>query len=200
MAQFLQIPGLSPAVPVTDEFALQQRSGLRRVVATSSHPIEYGVVLAIVLPIALHLALTATDGEAAKRWACVGIDRRSPPRSRSPAPRSSGSLVGMLAMWCGWAWDRKKTAIKVAIVYLVLTRLLVDGLLGAIKNMFLHMSDDPSYQGRTMDYVLVGEDGGRRALVRATGSGTFDPQRLLHPRQPVPGHAHRDRRSWASPG
>ena len=77
-------------------------------------------------------------------------------------------------MWCGWAWDRKKTALKVAIVYLVVMRLLVDGLLGTIKGMFMNMSNDPSYQGRTMDYVLVG-----RMLSDAPwfghGLGTFDP-------------------------
>ena len=61
-----------------------------------------------------------------------------------------------------------------AVVYLVLTRLLVDGLLGAIKNMFLNMSDDPSYQGRTMDYVLVGRMVGDAPWF-GHGLGTFDP-------------------------
>jgi polysaccharide biosynthesis protein PslJ len=173
VTRFLQIPGLSPAVPVTGDFALQQRSGLRRVVATSSHPIEYGVVLAVVLPIALHLALTATDADKRKRWACVGVIAFAAPLALA---RSAvlGIAVGMFAMWCGWAWPRKKTAIKVAVVYLVLTRLLVDGLLGAIKNMFLNMSDDPSYQGRTMDYVLVGRMVGDAPWF-GHGLGTFDP-------------------------
>ena len=173
VAKYVSIPGLTPAVPVTADFALQERSGLRRVVSTSSHPIEYGVVLAIVLPIALHLALAAADEDRRKRWACVVVIGFAAPLALA---RSAvlGVLVGMVVMWCGWAWDRKKTAIKVAIVYLVVTRLLVDGLLGAIKNMFLHMADDPSYQGRTMDYVLVG-----RMVSDAPwmghGLGTFDP-------------------------
>lgn len=173
VTRYIRIPGLSSAVPVTGDFALQERSGLRRVVSTSSHPIEYGVVLAIVLPIALHLALTATDDGRRARWACVVVMGFATPLALA---RSAilGITVGMLVLWCGWAWERKKAAVKVAVVYLVLTRLLVDGLLGAIKNMFLHMSDDPSIQGRTMDYVQVGKMVSDAPWI-GHGLGTFDP-------------------------
>jgi O-antigen ligase len=174
VAKFIRIPGLSYAVPVVGDFALQSRSGLRRVVATSAHPIEYGVVLAMVLPLALHLALSATDEEKRNRWIALGIIAFATPLALA---RTSilGIAAGMLMMWCGWTWERKKKAIKVAVVYLLLTRLLVDGLLGAIKNMFLHMSDDPSYQGRTMDYVQVGKLVGDAPWM-GHGLGTFDPR------------------------
>jgi O-antigen ligase len=174
VAKFIKIPGLSYAVPVVGDFALQSRSGLRRVVATAAHPIEYGVVLAMVLPLALHLALSATDEEKRNRWIALGIIAFATPLA---VARTSilGITAGVLMMWCGWTWQRKKKAIQVAVVYLVLTRLLVHGLLGTIKNMFLHMSDDPSFQGRTMDYVQVGK------LVADApwtghGLGTFDPR------------------------
>jgi O-antigen ligase len=53
--------------------------------------------------------------------------------------------------------------------------LLVDGLLGTIRGMFLNMFNDPSYQGRTMDYGKVGEMFGQRPWF-GHGLGTFDPR------------------------
>jgi O-antigen ligase len=174
VAKYVRIPGLSPAIPPVGEFALEQRANLTRVVATASHPIEFGVVLAIVLPVAIHLALTATDEEKRARWLCVGLIGFAVPLSLA---RSAilGLLCGTLMLWCGWSWERKKTALKIAITYLVVMRLLVDGLLGTIRGMFLNMFNDPSYQGRTMDYGKVGEMFGQRPWF-GHGLGTFDPR------------------------
>jgi polysaccharide biosynthesis protein PslJ len=173
IAHYLKIPGLTVIVPVTDH-GEQTRNGLRRVVATSSHPIEYGVVLAMVLPIALHLALTAADGEKRNRWIACGIIAFACPLA---VARSSilGLMVGMTMLWCGWAWPRKKAALKLAFVYLVLVRLTVHGLLGAIKSMFFNIQDDPSYQGRTADYPKVAKLVAEAPWL-GHGLGTFDPR------------------------
>ena len=174
IAGFISIPGLTPAIVPTDVFALEQRGNLRRVVATASHPIEFGVVMAIVLPIALHLALTATAEEKRARWICVGLIGVAAPLSLA---RSAilGVLCGMLMLWCGWSWERKKAAIKITLAYIVGMRLLVDGLLGTIRGMFVNMFNDPSYQGRTMDYSKIGEMFGQRPWF-GHGLGTFDPR------------------------
>jgi O-antigen ligase len=173
VAKYLRLPGLSLAIPPTDEFALQERAGLRRVVATTSHPIEFGVVLAIVLPIALHLALTAAEDERRVRWFTAGVIGFAIPLSLA---RSAilGLTCGVFMLWCGWTWPRKKQALKAAVIYLLLMRLLVDGLLGTIRGMFLNMFNDPSYTGRTMDYALVGEMFGQKPWL-GHGLGTFDP-------------------------
>jgi O-antigen ligase len=173
VAGYVRIPGLSPAVPPAAEFALEERAGLRRVVATASHPIEFGVVLAIVLPIALHLALTATDEDRRSRWICFGLIAFGVPLSLA---RSGilGAFCGLVMLWCGWTWDRKKLALKVTAVYLVTMKLLVDGLLGTIKGMFTNMFNDPSYTGRTMDYAQVGQMFGQKPWF-GHGLGTFDP-------------------------
>jgi O-antigen ligase len=174
IARFVSIPGLVPAIPPTDKFALEERGDLRRVVATSSHPIEFGVVMAVVLPIALHLALTATEDEKRKRWLCVGLIGIAAPLSLARAA-ILGLVCGLLMLWCGWPWERKKKALKAALFYLVAMRLLVDGLLGTIKGMFLNMFSDPSYQGRTMDYGKIGEMFSQRPWF-GHGLGTFDPR------------------------
>jgi O-antigen ligase len=174
VARYVRIPGLSLAIPPAAEFALEERAGLRRVVATASHPIEFGVVLAMVLPIALHLALTAAEDEKRVRWLCLGVIGFAVPLSLA---RSAilGVLCGTLMLWCGWAWPRKKTALKVTLVYLLLMRLLVDGLLGTIRGMFVNMFNDPSYTGRTMDYAQVGQMFGDKPWF-GWGLGTFDPR------------------------
>jgi polysaccharide biosynthesis protein PslJ len=173
VAKYVRIPGLTLAIPPAAEFALEERSGLRRVVATSSHPIEFGVVLAIVLPVALHLALTATESEKRVRWLCFGLIAFAVPLSLA---RSAilGVLCGTLMMWCGWSWPRKKLALKVTMLYLVTMKFLVDGLLGTIRGMFTNMFNDPSYTGRTMDYAKVGEMFGQKPWF-GHGLGTFDP-------------------------
>ncbi len=174
IARLVQIPGLSPAIAPTGQFALEERGNLTRVVATAAHPIEYGVVLAMVLPIALHLALTATQEEKRIRWVCAGLIAFALPLSLA---RSAilGLVCGTLMLWCGWTWERKKTALKIVLVYLALTKLVVDGLLGTIRGMFVNMFNDPSYQGRTMDYSQVGAMFGQRPWF-GHGLGTFDPR------------------------
>src|SRR5262245_25083895 len=120
VAKFVSIPGLSPAVAPAAQFALEQRASLKRVVATASHPIEFGVVMAMVLPIALHLALTASEDDKRSRWLCFGVIAFAVPLSLS---RSAilGVICAMAMLWCGWDWERKKTAIKVTLGYLVFT-------------------------------------------------------------------------------
>ncbi len=174
VAKFVKIPGLTPAIPPEASFALQERAGLRRVVATTSHPIEFGVVLAMVLPIAFHLALTANDKERRARWVSLGLIGFAIPLSLS---RSAilGMVCSTFMLWCGWSWSRKKAAIKIGIAYLAATKLLVNGLLGTIRGMFLTMFNDPSYQGRTMDYGKVGQLFGQRPWF-GRGLGTFDPR------------------------
>ncbi|HET6953714.1 MAG TPA: O-antigen ligase family protein [Acidimicrobiales bacterium] len=174
VAKFVRIPGLSLAIPPTAEFALEERAGLRRVVATASHPIEFGVVLAMILPIALHLALTAAEDEKRFRWLCLGVIGFAVPLSLA---RSAilGVVCGTLMMWCGWSWPRKKKALKSVLFYLVIMKFLVDGLLGTIRGMFVNMFNDPSYTGRTMDYVKVGEMFGQKPWF-GHGLGTFDPR------------------------
>jgi O-antigen ligase len=174
VAKYVAIPGLTPAIPPTAQFALEQRANLTRVVATTSHPIEFGVVLAMVLPIALHLALTAADDDKRSRWLCFGLIAFAVPLSLS---RSAilGVLCATLMLWCGWTWERKKAAIKITVVYLVFTKFVVDGLLGTIRGMFVNMFNDPSYQGRTMDYTKVGEMFSQKPWF-GIGLGTFDPR------------------------
>lgn len=174
VARYARIPGLSLAIPPTSDFALERRAGLFRVVSTASHPIEFGVVLAMVLPIALHLALTASEDEKRLRWLCLGVIGFAVPLSLA---RSAilGMLCGILMLWCGWSWSRKKASLKLAAAYLVAMKLLVNGLLGTVRGMFVNMFNDPSYTGRTEDYTKVGIMFGQKPWF-GWGLGTFDPR------------------------
>ena len=174
VARYVRLPGFTLEIPVGQEFMLDERAGLRRVLATASHAIEFGVVLAVALPVALHLALTAAEEVRTRRWLAFGVIAFGVPLSLA---RSGvlGATCAMVMLWCGWAWPRKKAALKATVVYLALTRLLVDGLLGTIKGMFIVMfTGDPSVEGRKMDYDEVARMFGERPFF-GRGLGTFEP-------------------------
>ena len=174
VARYVRLPGFTLEIPVGQEFMLDERAGLRRVLATASHAIEFGVVLAVALPIALHLALTAAEEVRTRRWLAFGVIAFGVPLSLA---RSGvlGATCAMVMLWFGWAWPRKKAALKATVVYLALTRLLVDGLLGTIKGMFIVMfTGDPSVEGRKADYDEVARMFAERPFF-GRGLGTFEP-------------------------
>ena len=62
LTQYLDLPGLR----YTAEYgSIIERAAMRRVGATTGHPIEFGVVCAMLLPLAVHLATKAASTEPA---------------------------------------------------------------------------------------------------------------------------------------
>jgi O-antigen ligase len=172
-AAYIRIPGLSINSAYADVLFIQAREGFRRVQGTSSHPIEYGMLLAMVLPIALYLLRTAPPELRRRRWLCFILIAVGIPMSLSRAA-ILGIFAGGLLLWCGWPLHLKKKAIKALVFYTIGMRLLVDGLIGTIKGLFLNMGNDPSYIGRTKDYTAVGELVSQAPWI-GHGLGTFDP-------------------------
>lgn len=170
---YLRLPGLAQnsALPVVD-----QRSGLERVLGTALHSIEFGVILAAVLPIALHYALTQAEEERSRAmpWIVVTLIGIAIPLSIS---RSSMVAlgVGMLILAWSWTWRLRVLAAASGAIALVVFRSAVPGLLGTILALFTFWGDDPSIAGRTEDYPIIW------ALVRESpwfgrGLGMFLPQ------------------------
>lgn len=170
ISSIVQIPGLH------SNYALEfigERSDFRRVAGTASHPIEFGVVLALVFPLALHFAL-AEQVRKARAWAivlCLGI---AIPMSLS---RSAilGLLAGGLTLFATWSGTRRAIALIVAPVFAVAMRLVVPGLLGTIKSLFVNLTKDDSFKGRTEDYDVVGQFISRSPWI-GRGFGTFIPK------------------------
>jgi O-antigen ligase len=150
-ASLISIPGLHANTAYGDTLA---RGAFTRVQGTAAHAIEFGVVLAMVLPLALHYAWFATDHRKA-RWAGVLLIGFALPMTVS---RSAilGLAVVMVVMFISWPAQRRIQVLKVLPFMAIGLKLLVPGLIGAIKSLFLNISGDPSAQGRTDDYSAVG--------------------------------------------
>ena len=137
-------------------YAIAENFVVRRVSGTALHAIEFGVVLAMVLPIALYNALEAPPGRRAARWACLLVIGTAIPMSVS---RSAvvGLAVAMLVILPAWSWPRRVKAMGAMVVFAVGIRAAVPGLLGTIKNLFLEAPRDSSILARTDDYDSVFE-------------------------------------------
>lgn len=149
IASYFTIPGLSANA---DFGAASIRSVVRRVSSTAVHPIEFGVVLSALFPLALHVAITHWPKKSTSIPAVlIGI---AIPMSVS---RSAilGLIVSLTILIAGWpkAWRIK--ALILTPIAAVVMRLMIPGLLGTILSLFTNISNDPSVEGRTADYDVV---------------------------------------------
>lgn len=155
LVRYIRIPGLSFN---SDLIGIGTRGGpeFARVASTANHYIEFGVVLALVLPIALHYALFAAPG-AGRRWlwVAVGLIASGIPFSIS---RSATLAIGMgmILMAVVWPWRQRYNALVIGVVATAAFHVLQRGVLGTIKSLFTNAEDDPSVQDRIArtDYVM----------------------------------------------
>ena len=161
-------PGLTKQAALQ---GIQNRSDFNRVAATTSHPIEFGVVMGMVFPLAVHYALLHRRWW---HWASVGLIAAAVPMSVS----RSGMLafgLGAFVLWASWPRQLKVRSLGIAVAFALVMRLAVPGLLGTIRSLFTNFFFDDSIKGRTSDYGQIG------GLIRdhpfvGRGFGTFNPE------------------------
>lgn len=173
----IKVPGLSLNAGLIG-VASRGDAGLRRVAGTASHYIEFGVVAALLLPLALHYALYARDrAERQWRWAIVAVIGAAVPFSisRSAFLCLIASLVVLAALW---RIRMQAQALVVAVVAMMALRFVVPGLLGTILSLFRNMGSDPSVQNREADYPIVFRYIAERPWF-GRGPGTFVPERYI---------------------
>ena len=149
VASYLRIPGL---VGLIDFGNALSRSDLNRVVATSAHPIELGVVMAALLPLALHRALR--DSRRPAPWVPVTLVGLATLMSVSRSAVLAGGIA-FIVLFIGWSTKRRIIAAVVAVPLALALRVALPGLLGTIRSLFTGLEGDPSVTGRTGDYPLV---------------------------------------------
>ncbi|EON22944.1 O-antigen polymerase [Nocardioides sp. CF8] len=167
--ELMRLPGLTANVDLVSD----TRSGFDRVTAGASHPIEFSVVTAALVPLALHFCLHPAGG---RRWrfvvALVAL-LVAVPMSVS----RSGFLtlaVGLAVYAVALSRRGRFNALVLGLIGLGLFRAAVPGLLGTVRSLFLDVSTDPSIAGRTDDYQAI------PALMQGhwwfgRGLGTFVP-------------------------
>ncbi len=171
IAHLIRIPGLTANSAFGE---IQARSDFRRVSGTTSHPIEFGVMLSSVLPLAIHHARFA-DGRSKqiRWWLGVLVIAGALPLS---VARSGilGGAVALSIMFFTWPRSFRRQALAALLAGMVVMSVVVPGLLGTIRGLFLNASSDPSTQGRTQDYGPV-FDYVVEAPIFGRGVGTFIP-------------------------
>lgn len=167
----IQIPGLSPNNVLTSFF---DRGGFTRTSGTSTHPIEFGVVLAMLMPVALHFALTDKNRSVILRWLPVVAMAIALPTtiSRSSILAVSVALLIVIPTWSAVQRRISYGVIAIAVAAIYVT---IPGLLGTLTRLFTGISEDGSARSRTDSYSLA-SDFIERAPFFGRGFSTFLPQ------------------------
>lgn len=152
---YIHIPGLS-ANSVND--LTEIRSGFSRAAGTASHPIEYSVVMAIMLAAAIPLA---TRRGMPTNWRRLWIAVATITIVAVPLAVARSGFVALAVLLAimvpSWpkAWRRR---FYVGLPFgLIAGRLAFPGLLGTIRSLFTSTFNgtDNSTKGRTQDYSAV---------------------------------------------
>jgi O-antigen ligase len=148
----LSIPGLSSA----PAYGLTTRGGFPRPAGTSIHPIEYGVVLAMILPIALHVGFYQTRRAFLIRWlpalALIAIIPLTSSRSAY-----LGALIALIVCMIGWPRIRRLRALGVGVGGLIAMIAITPNFLNSIIGLFTGAGEDPSIASRTDSFSLAFE-------------------------------------------
>ncbi|MEZ5245292.1 MAG: O-antigen ligase family protein [Acidimicrobiales bacterium] len=131
------------------------RSGFDRATGTTAHAIELGILMAMILPIALHYALH----EPAKRkarfyWVAVFLIGATLPATVSRSAilaiiMSMGTLISV--------WSRRQLIQGAYIGFVAMCGIYISSpaLLGSILSLFRGLEDDTSITARTNDYEIA---------------------------------------------
>ncbi len=171
LAPLLQLPGLEIDWGLV---GIGSRSDFHRVHSTAAHPLEFGTVLTMVLPLALHFALRDVGHRPRwRRWWPVVTTAMAIPMSIS---RTAFLGLAAIALVLVPAWPRRRQLWSAAAVpaFAVLMQLAIPGLLGTIRGLFVFLWSDSSTQARIQDYEHVSRLFSERPLL-GLGFRTFMP-------------------------
>ncbi|MEV7521448.1 O-antigen ligase family protein [Streptomyces sp. NPDC091371] len=175
IADQISIPGLSSSVP---QLAAMDRGAFTRPRSTTAHPLEFGGMLALLLPFAIQQAFDPVRAHLKwwRRWLPVVLVGGSLPLTVS---RTSiiGALIVVLVMVPRWKPQRRWTAIGLLLGSVACFKVIVPGLIGTITTLFgsFLANSDSSTQARTVKYSAIVPYLEGRPLF-GQGLGTFIPE------------------------
>ncbi|MEZ0090344.1 O-antigen ligase family protein [Streptacidiphilus sp. EB129] len=174
IADSINIPGLHASVT---GITAMDRGSFTRPRSTTAQPLEFGGMLAILVPFAIHQALDPVRRHASlfRRWGPVVIMAGALPLTVS---RTSiiGALLVALVMLPRWRPQRRWTAIGLLIAGVGVLKVMIPGLIGTIVTLFSTFlsNSDSSTQARTVKYAEIAPYLAERPLF-GRGFGTFTP-------------------------
>jgi len=171
LTDWISIPGLGTA----DPSVLQSRSGFARPSGTATHPLEYGYVLAVALPLALTLAIWDTARSSIARWLPAVLIAFAAVLAVSRAT-ILGLGIGVLVLLPTWPARVRAFAIAGVVGMLGVVYFVVPGMVGAVSAMFSGISTgDSSAESRIGSYELVAQFVSFSPVI-GRGVGTFLPE------------------------
>ncbi len=174
LTRYLVLPGLQR---VGELSYVLERSNFARPAGTASHPIEFGVVCATAIPLAMHFAFRAHDsgGRQGRWWLCLAVLAVGSMVSLS---RSAivGLGVALLVLIPALPKRRRIRVLLAAGMFVCVMRLLVPGLIGTLISLFTGISDDPSTHSRQAAVARAGEEIAEHPLL-GRGVGTYFPEK-----------------------
>jgi O-antigen ligase len=166
----LKLPGFSIDAIAS---AISTRNGLARVTGTAIHPIELGVVAAMLLPLAIYLVIYDTERKAWKRWTPVVLIAIAVPASVSRSAILAVALsIGVLIVLM--PIRHRLMALAALPVSLAAVFMTSHGLIRTMIAYFGMGSADPSVAHRLNNWSYV-EQMVREAPWFGHGGGTFIP-------------------------
>ncbi|MEV6677892.1 O-antigen ligase family protein [Streptomyces erythrochromogenes] len=175
IADSISIPGLSSSVP---QITTLDRGAFTRPRSTTAQPLEFGGMLALLLPFAVQQAFDPVRRhlKAWRRWGPVALMGGALPLTVS---RTSiiGALIVILVMVPRWKPARRWTAIGVLVGAVACFKVIIPGLIGTITALFASFlsNSDSSTQARTVKYSAIVPYLDERPLF-GRGLGTFIPE------------------------
>ncbi len=147
----IQIPGLTMHKQIVSIF---DRGGFNRVSGTATSPIEFGVVLSMLLPLALHFAFMDKHRRLVVRWLPVAAIAFAIPIAIS---RSAllGVFVVLLILLPTWPKTRRRISYLVILAMVGFVYVAIPGMLGTLTKLFTGITSDTSAASRTDSYALV---------------------------------------------
>lgn len=169
--KYIKIPGLTALSAYSD---LLSRGSLHRPSATASHPIEFGAVLVLALPLAVHQARFAPAGKRWRRWAQVAAIGGTAPMTVS---RSAilGLILACLIILPTWPKNERRVAYVFGLFGAAFMWVSVHGLAGTITGLFLNIGNDTSTASRSKAFTAAGAYVSQNPWL-GRGLGTFLPQ------------------------
>jgi O-antigen ligase len=173
----LSIPGLTANQTL---YALTVREGFNRPMGTAIHPIEFGAIIGMLMPLMIAYGVGVDPGtkrrglRAVAAWLPAGAGAMAIALSSS---RSAlvGLAVGVIGLLPVLTRVQRLVALIAAAVLGVFVFLAVPGMVGTVLSLFTGVSTDPSVASRVESYAMAGLFIAR-APILGRGMGTFLPR------------------------
>lgn len=149
----ISIPGLTPNQDVT---GFIERAGFTRPAGTAIHPIEYGGVLTLILPLSLHYAILDRGRRGIRAWWPAAAMGCSLALSLSRSAIISAVVVFAVVLP---TWEKHVRRLFYAFLgaLVLVVYIAVPGMLGAVGSLFTGIASDGSTLSRTDSFSLAGD-------------------------------------------